>query len=242
MIIRNNTGGDAALPSVNITEPIANGATVDLMTDLGDGVALNDAGDLHRDGGLREAISSGAWSVVIDGADVSVSEGMAALTTAAHVFEGALRIVAKGDKRRVLEVTNVVVQGQLCFSFKQVTAAQLAADNGVLIIRVTDPLPGVWVEIEAGATLNGIQIVGDDDSDDITDSAPHVRFLTLQSGSAAPYAFTAVHEHAGTAAHLRLRCTGMTPGSYASGPVTENHILIGYDPIRKRWRFPWTAP
>ena len=111
MIIKNKTGGPATLPSVNVTSPVPVDGTVDLQEDLGNGISLNTAADLHADEGLRNAIESGEWVVVLDGEELDQEQSLAAVTTAAQVFEGVFRVVSKGDKRRAIEVTNVVVQG-----------------------------------------------------------------------------------------------------------------------------------
>lgn len=241
IVVRNLTGGPASLPSVNVLDDVAAGATVDLTEDLGDGEVRNFPGDLYTDPELRAAVASAAWAVVIDDQDLTGAEGLAALSPVAQASQGALRLIARGDKRHVLEATNVVVGGRICFKLREVSAAELAANDGVLVVALAEA-QGTWVEIEAGAVLNGIQITGDDADDDVTaSSTTHVTMLTLQSSDAPPYFFTAVHDHAGTPEHQRLRVTGMTPGSYGSGPVTENHVLLGYDPKRQRWRVPWTA-
>lgn len=92
MIIKNMTGGIASLPSVNAVD-VADGATIDLLEVVGSpAIPRNFAGDLYRDVALYEAVSSGAWVVVNEGADLTVAEGLARVTSSSVARDGSFSI------------------------------------------------------------------------------------------------------------------------------------------------------
>lgn len=137
----------------------------------------------------------------------------------------------------------LTAKGLLRFGARSVSAADLLADGGLLKVSLADAVPGAWVEIEAGATLRGIQVLESDGSIlDLAATTDYVTLLTLVVSPSVPYVVTAKHEDLSVAADHRLRVPVLAvPGTYADGFLTEHQLFVPYDPILRRWRVSYSA-
>jgi hypothetical protein len=132
---------------------------------------------------------------------------------------------------------------ELSFGYMSITAAQLAVDGGLITIPVRDPAAGCFLDIEPGAIVKGIRVLGEDGEHDETASyTDRVRMLTIACLPGAPGTISVVNESLDVDPEHRLRVQSTTPDTTADGTITHNPTIITWRPGTGRWTVPWSAP
>lgn len=138
----------------------------------------------------------------------------------------------------------ITANGRQLSGVRNVTAAELAGDSGLLTLT---PTTGAAIVIESGATLRGIKLADYPDPDtaiaaDITTADPdHVIWFSLRASSASPV--WAMNEDLSVNPEHRLRIlNSFLPGVTADGAIAENTILLVYNHDLDRWSVSWSAP
>jgi len=139
---------------------------------------------------------------------------------------------------------SLTTTGRSQFGRTVVTSADLLAASGLLTIDLTSSgaVAGPWIEIEAGASLSGIQVTRD--GDDLTNVADDlVTGLFIVASPVMPYMVTVVDEDVAVPAWTRLWVPSLAvPGTRANGVLGQHQITPIWDPGLLRWRVPWLAP
>jgi len=138
---------------------------------------------------------------------------------------------------------DLTIRGRLRFGHQVVTAADLVASSGLLLLR---PDSGAMVRIEAGATLRGIQLLDYESNpeSDLTDQDPdNPPAITLVCSSAVPWLFIVTDEDLTmTDIHRFYVPTSANDGTRANGAVTNvGQIVIYWRDDLERWFVPWSA-
>ena len=138
-------------------------------------------------------------------------------------------------------VGNLAVRGRFQVGARSVTAAELAAADGLLTLLIDDT--GAFVMIESGATLRGIT-VRNSTNDDLTGSDPDLASAVIVAASpASPYTVDLVHE-SGLIDDVtdRLWIPSLSnPGTFADATLGQHTTNFIWCPFVQRWRVSWTA-